>query len=45
MLREYYTGSNRAVPYFLGRSLAAMPNSSIFMAMAIVCYWMAGLAR
>lgn len=45
LLRECYTGSNSAVPYFLGRSLSAMPFSLIYMGMAVVPYFMTGLAR
>jgi hypothetical protein len=45
LLPHDYSGCNNALPYFLGRSLAALPFSMIYMGMAVVSYPMTGLVR
>ena len=45
LMREYYAGANTAVPYFLGRTLASLPTSLLFLVMGIIPYWMAGLVK
>lgn len=44
LMREYYSGGNLPVPYFLGRTLASVPQSMLFLLMGIIPYYMAGLA-
>jgi len=44
LMREYYSGANRPAPYFLGRTLASVPQSMLFLLMGIIPYYMAGLA-
>ncbi|GAB5032116.1 abc subfamily abcg [Nannochloropsis oceanica] len=44
LMREYYAGGNLPIPYFLGRTLASVPQSMLFLLMGIIPYFMAGLA-
>lgn len=44
LMREYYAGANRPGPYFLGRTLASLPQSMLFLLMGIIPYFMAGLS-
>ena len=44
LMREYYAGANQAGPYFMGRTLAAVPLSLVYLIMAAIPYFMAGLA-
>lgn len=45
IMREYYVGANTPVPYFLGRTIAAIPYNFVFLLMGIIPYWMTGLDR
>ena len=45
LMREYYVGANTPIPYFLGRTIAAIPYSLVFLIMGIIPYWMTGLSR
>jgi len=43
-MRESNCGANRPAPYFLGRTLASVPQSLLVLLMGIIPYYMAGLA-
>ena len=43
IVREYFAGGNRVMPYFFGRTLADAPMCLIFLISSIIPYWLAGL--
>ena len=44
LMREVFSGANQPIGYFLGRTLAGVPNSLTFMIMGVIPYFMVGLA-
>jgi len=43
LMREVFSGANKPIGYFLGRTLAGVPNSLAFMIMGVLPYFMVGL--
>lgn len=43
LMREVFSGANKPIGYFLGRTLAGVPNSLAFMIMGVLPYYMVGL--
>lgn len=43
-MREAYAGANAPKPYFLGRTLASIPYSLLFLLMGLIPYFMTGLS-
>lgn len=45
LMREYYSGANTPGPYFLGRTMASIPQSLLFLLLGIIPYFMTGLSH